>query len=315
VHPAPSIIFFTTASGAGYGLLFLLALGGPAGLVPSGRWLGLTGLGLALGLITAGLLASTLHLKHPERAWRAVSQWRSSWLSREGLAALVTFPPALLLALGWVWFERTRGPWAVAGVLTALLAVATVWCTGMIYASLKPIREWHQPLVPWLYLAFALMTGALLLHALLLAFAAEARFAGILALLLSPLAFGLKALYWQRIAALKRGLTPGRATGLEDLGRVRLVEPPHTQTNYLLTEMGYRVGRKHADQLRLIALTSGLGAPLVLTLGALMTGGLLAALLALGAAIAGLVGVAVERWLFFAEATHTMTLYYGRDAA
>ena len=71
MHPAPSIILFTTASGAGYGLLFLLGLAAPAGLLPPARAFGAVALGLALGLITLGLLASLLHLGHPERAWRA----------------------------------------------------------------------------------------------------------------------------------------------------------------------------------------------------------------------------------------------------
>lgn len=315
MHPAPSIIFFTTASGAGYGLLVVLTLAAMVGLIPPGRWLGVVGLGLALVLIAAGLLASTAHLKHPERAWRAVSQWRSSWLSREGVAALLTFVPAVVYALGWVVFERAQGWWSIAGVLTIAGAVLTLWCTGMIYGSLKPIREWHQPLTPWLYLAFALASGALLAHCLLLGFALEAGWAGVLALVATPLAFGLKAMWWGRTAGLERTSTAGTATGLASWGKVRLVEPPHTQTNYLLTEMAYRIGRKHADRLRAAALALGLGLALVCTLLALLTNGALAILLAVVAAVAGLAGIAIERWLFFAEATHTVTLYYGREAA
>src|SRR3546814_4853981 len=83
MHPAASVIFFTTASGAGYGLLFLLGIAGAFGLAPPDLALGLVGFTLSLGLITAGLLASTFHLGRPERAWRALSQWRSSWLPRE----------------------------------------------------------------------------------------------------------------------------------------------------------------------------------------------------------------------------------------
>ena len=109
MHPVPSIIAFTTASGAGYGLLFLLAVTAPAGLLPTGRWFGLTALLLALGLITFGLSASLFHLGHPERAWRALSQWRSSWLSREGLMALLTYPPALAFGAGWVLAETPTG--------------------------------------------------------------------------------------------------------------------------------------------------------------------------------------------------------------
>ena len=98
MHPAYSVILFTTASGAGYGLLVWLALGGMLGLVPAERWLGIVGFGLAFALITAGLLSSTAHLGRPERAWRAFSQWRSSWLSREGVMAVATYVPAGLLA-------------------------------------------------------------------------------------------------------------------------------------------------------------------------------------------------------------------------
>jgi len=314
VHPAPSIIVFTTVSGAGYGLLFLLGLAAPAGLIPPTRALGVAGLGLALGLITLGLSASLLHLGHPERAWRAVSQWRSSWLSREGAVALLTYPLALAFAAGWVALERTGGWMAVAGLLAALGAALTVYCTSMIYASLKPIREWRQPLVPPVYLAFALMTGALLLHALLLLFGAERGFAGALALLATALAFGLKGMYWAAIGRAEPAPTPESATGLGALGKVRMLEPPHTETNYLLREMGFCVARRHAAKLRWYAcVLGGIGAAL-LTVLALLSSGAPASLLALLAALSGIAGVMIERWLFFAEATHTVTLYYGRRA-
>src|SRR5688500_12203486 len=103
MHPAYSVILFTTASGAGFGLLIGLAAGVVLGLVPQSASFGVVGLGLALVLITAGLLASMLHLGRPERAWRAMSQWRTSWLSREGLAAIATYVPAGVLGFGWVF--------------------------------------------------------------------------------------------------------------------------------------------------------------------------------------------------------------------
>ncbi|MDH3582039.1 MAG: dimethyl sulfoxide reductase anchor subunit, partial [Hyphomicrobiales bacterium] len=108
MHPAYSVILLTTASGAGYGLLILLSLYGLLGFVPAGRWLGFAGFGVAFALITIGLLASTFHLGRPERAWRAFSQWRSSWLSREGVLATMTYVPTGLFALGWVLFETAR---------------------------------------------------------------------------------------------------------------------------------------------------------------------------------------------------------------
>jgi DMSO reductase anchor subunit len=314
LHPAPSIIFFTAASGAGYGLLFLLGLSAAMDLVPPDRWLGFAAMASSLGLITLGLLASTFHLGHPERAWRAVTQVNSSWLSREGAAALLTYVPALVFAFGWLFLARTGDGFALAGLLAALGALATVYCTGMIYASLRPIREWHLPIVPWAYLAFALMTGSLLGHALFALFGEERLWIGVLAIVSSALAPALKVLYWRSIDDRSQRLTPGQATGLGP-GAVRLLDPPHTQTNYLLHEMAFHIGRRHALKLRRLALVLGLGGGLLLTALALVTSGLIAMVLTIAAAVSGMAAVAIERWLFFAEATHTVTLYYGGAAA
>ena len=312
MHPALSIIVFTTCSGAGYGLLFLAGLAGPLELLPPARWLGFTVMALALGLVSIGLLASTLHLGHPERAWRALSQWRSSWLSREGVAAVATFVPAGLYAIGWVFLESLSGFWALCGLLAAAGAVATVACTGMIYASLATIRQWHQPLTLPLYLLFALTSGALFLTFLLLVFGQPATWCGLLALVALAATWGCKLAYWRSLETSAGISTPESATGLGALGRVRLLDPPHTEENYLQREMGFRIARKHADKLRRLALLTGCVVPLpLLFLALLAEGGLLAPLLALVAAASGSIGVVLERWLFFAEARHTVMLYYG----
>ena len=101
MHPAFSVIFFTSASGAGYGLLTLLGLFATLDWLPLNAPFNLSVITLALVLITAGLLSSTAHLGHPERAWRALSQWRSSWLSREGVFAIITYIPASIFLVGW----------------------------------------------------------------------------------------------------------------------------------------------------------------------------------------------------------------------
>ena len=164
MHPSFSVIFFTTASGGGYGLLALLGVLVPLGMVPRSTLFAFVALGLALGLITAGLLSSTFHLGRPERALRAFSQWRSSWLSREGVASVATYIPAGLFAALWL-ISGIVSP--LLGFLAAACAVVTVVCTAMIYRSLKPIQRWHNGWVVPNYLAFALMTGALWLEFLL----------------------------------------------------------------------------------------------------------------------------------------------------
>ncbi len=315
MHPALSVILFTTASGAGYGLLALLGVLGPMGVLPADRWFGLAAFALAFIPVTVGLLSSTFHLGHPERAWRAMSQWRSSWLSREGLLAVVTYLPAGLYALGWVVFERTGGAWAAFGVAAALLSAATVYATAMIYRSLKPIQRWCNGWTVPVYLLLGLMTGALWLNALLAFHGAPHRGLALLTLGVIIAAAIVKWRYWRFIDGTRSASTAESATGLGVIGKVRLLESPHSGDSYIQREMGFRVARKHAAKLRRIAGLLAFAAPTSLLIVAMLCGGWAAAILASLAAVAATIGVLVERWLFFAEARHAVTLYYGADAA
>jgi DMSO reductase anchor subunit len=312
MHPAYSVILFTTASGAGYGLLAWLAVGGLLGLLPAERWLGMAGFGLAFALVTGGLLASTAHLGRPERAWRAFSQWRTSWLSREGVMALATFVPAGLLAVAWIAY---RQPLALTALLTAACALLTLYTTGMIYASLKTIRQWHQPLTAPVYVVLGLASGAVLLNLLAHVFAIAGGWTAWLGAALLVAGGALKAAYWQAIDTAEKTYTVEAATGLGHLGKVRTLEPPHTQANFVMREMGYAIARKHAEKLRSLALLLAFAIPVAGTLLSLIPA---AAAGIAGAALAVLsmgIGLLIERWLFFAEAEHVAMLYYGRDAA
>ncbi|MBX9594951.1 MAG: dimethyl sulfoxide reductase anchor subunit [Roseomonas sp.] len=312
MNPAPSIIFFTVASGAGYGLLFWMGLLRPLGLVPGSAGFGALALGVALVLVMLGLLSSAAHLGRPERAWRALSQWRSSWLSREGVAAVATFIPAGLFFIALPGHKE----WLAlpAGLLSAAGAAVTVWCTGMIYASLRPIRQWHHPLVAPGYMLFGAFSGAVLL-ALLAAFWGAAAVPAAIAALLGAAGFVLKRAYWASVDAGAPVATMESATALGFIGKVRPLDPPHTETNYLLREMAFRIGRVHAQRLRTIASVAGFAAPAVLLALALLTGGVVAGVLAVAAAGLAAAGLLAERWLMFAEATHTVALYYGAGEA
>jgi len=314
MHPARSVIFFTCLSGAGYGLLFLLALGFLFGYWQEARLFGGIALAVALALIAGGLLCSTLHLKHPERAWRAVTQWRSSWLSREGVAALATFLPAGLFFLLWPLAGDLGALAKICALLSALGAVATVVCTAMIYASLKPIRQWQHPSVPWIYLLFALATGAAALAALESLLLESARWAALIAGIALLIAWGAKFLYWLAIDKQAPLATTGSATGLGHLGEVSLLEAPHTEENYLLREMGFQIARKHSDRLRKLALIVGADTALGFLVAGAIGGGWIAAIILVPAALMALLVTLIERWLFFAEAKHSVTLYYGRAA-
>jgi DMSO reductase anchor subunit len=307
MHPAPSIILFTTLSGLGYGLAAMLGLGllDPAAIATKLAHV------LALALIAGGLLSSTLHLGNPQRAWRALSQWRTSWLSREGVLAIVTFAPLACAAWASLWSGRYI---PLAGVVGAALCAVTVYCTAMIYASLRSVQAWNTQWTPVCYLLFAL-SGGLILTSLFGSFGAGAHGAvPLLAIAALIAAWAAKFVWWRRMGTEKPLSTAESATGLGFIGKVRLFERPHVNGNYLTNEMGFKVARKHAEKLRGIAV--GLGGVLPALLLAFLAlaaepAGWSASIAALVAAISFFGGVLTERWLFFAEARHAVTNYYG----
>ena len=301
MHPALSVIFFTTLSGAGYGLLAWLAIASLGDGLPGE--LRMMATLLALVLASAGLLASFWHLGKPLRAWRAFSQWRTSWLSREGVAAVATYVPALLFGAG-------IGGNAIAVVLL-ICALATVACTAMIYASLKPIPAWRHGLVLPVYFGFALLCGGLLLAALVAGHtgAAPSSLVAQGTIFLAALMGALKLRYWRGIDGGTLPVTRGDAVGLP--GRdVSVFERPHTEANYLTREMAFVVAREHAARLRGLALVLFAVLPILGVFAIGRIGDVPPAAWLWLAALSALAGAFVERWLFFAQARHMVTLYY-----
>ncbi len=290
MNPAPSVILFTVLSGAGFGLLGFLGLGviSPTGLIAFSYFT------LAFAMAVGGLLASTLHLGNPRNALKAFSQWQTSWLSREAWLAVLTLAVMGLYAIGAIFFGKHL---SVLGILGADLSFLTVFATSMIYAQLKTVPRWNQWLTPLLFLSFSLSAATMLTAQNGLAVA--------------PLAVTgvLLILHWlsgdKRFSA--SGSTIETATGLGGIGKVRLLAPPHTGSNYLMKEMIYVVGRKHALRLRWITLALAVVLPALILL--LAPASVLTTALAF---ILHLIGAFAARWLFFAEAEHVVGLYYGK---
>lgn len=289
MHPAPSVIVFTTLSGLGFGLLFWLGLGYP----PVTGWTAFAFFTIAYLLAVIGLLASTFHLGRPERAWRAFTQWQTSWLSREAWCSVAALIVMAIHGAGLVFAGISLN---AVGFVGALFCLATVFTTSMIYSQLKTVPRWHQPLTPVMFLSLSLSGGALL--------AGQTNVAS----WAIPLAGVIMIGHWMMgdRALRSSGTSLASATGLGSIGSVRAFEPPHTGSNYLLREMVHVVGRKHAQKLRLIALVLAFVIPTIALL--LPFSHAIAAV----AVVSHLTGVAASRWLFFAEAEHVVGLYYGK---
>ena len=290
MHPAPSVIFFTAFSGLGFGLLAWLGLGLPdvTGRPAFGYYF--IGYAMAVG----GLAASAFHLGNPKNAVKAFSQWRSSWLSREAVLSVITLVAIAPYAIGRIFLGTD---WSLLGVAGSVLALITVFSTSMIYTQLKTVPRWNTPATPVLFQLYAISGGALL--------AGQSRIAAVLLLVLGA----VQLLAWskgdRRFA--EAGSTAESATGLGRIGKVRLLEPPHSGRNYLMKEMVHEIGRKHAQKLRIISLLFAVLVPAGILL--LLPASYATVLLAV---VIHVLGLLASRWLFFAEAEHVLRLYYGK---
>jgi DMSO reductase anchor subunit len=314
MKPTSSIVFFTVASGAGLGLLALCALFDlllPDEFSPQMLWRSAV---LGLMLIAAGLASSTLHLANPRNAWRSLARVRTSWLSREAAFALALFPVAgiyiAVIARGINGFGR-----ALPALGTALIAWAVLFCTAMIYASLKPIRQWHTRWTPVNYVLLGHWSGALILAATAAAYGTVPAWLLIFAASLGAIALAAKVAYWMGLGrgesttlAHAIGVDQGaRGPGAPSTVAARILDVGHSHGTFLSNEFGFVVARRYDRLLRALALALAFGVPLAFLL--LSAERRWQAMLAI--ALCAVIGLLVERWLFFAEARHTVRLYHG----
>ncbi len=303
MKPAWSVVLFTTLAGMAQGLVVTLALAELASLPMHTAFLS-DALALALALLVAALVASVFHLGRPERAWRAVAMWRTSWLSRE-----VIVLPAFIAACALWWLALRQGwdlPWLP---FAALGLAAALWlCTAMIYACIRFIPEWAQPLTLLNFVLIGLCSGLVLAcalaawqqqRALLLA-------AGPIALLLTLAAAAARMAALRRNARLQPKSTLQTATGIR---APRIMQIAMGMTAGAFNTQEFFHGRTPArlQQVRAFFLCFGFGLPAVLLAAGLALDASWPWALALLLQVPGLVA---ERWFFLAQARHPQNLYY-----
>jgi DMSO reductase anchor subunit len=296
MRPAFSVLFLTTLIGAGQGLfitLFFCEL--LAGATLSNSFF-VGGTLLVLILCALGGISSVFHLGHPERAWRAMTMWRTSWLAREGIALPAFMAAAFAYGMAhWLNLGHTLAIGTVAVVLSVVLFV----CTGMIYAAIKVLKEWAHPLTLANFIVLGCASGATLA-------AAYASFAAPgLAAALAQAAFALTLLgLLTRAASLWRNATLRPTSTLQSaigIRHPRIVQKAQGAMGGSYNTREFFHGKSPAF-VRGVLLTLLLGA-FVLPLALVLTLPLLAFILQY-------LGLLAERWYFFAEAQHPQNLYY-----
>ncbi len=322
MHPAFSVIFLTTLIGVGQGLFLALVTGqtyAAVKIVPMQDPVTFFAWGSLVSLLflAAGLLASFFHLGHPERAWRAASQWRTSWLSREvivlPLMMAAAFAYGLLHYFGidpviWTSPEGTSLTLTLAvGLAGSVVAFALFVCTGMIYAAIRFLQEWATPLTVVNYILLGSASGFTLAAAFAAWTAPElVRFFGGWAVIITVLAAGSRTASLVRNARLRPKSTLQTAIGVR---HTRIVQKAQGAMGGSFNTREFFHGAPAAvfQGVKWSFLVLVFPVPLAL-LWAGMDGadrGLLAAAFAIQ-----YLGLLLERWFFFAQANHPQNLYY-----
>jgi len=302
VRPAWSVLFLTTLIGSGQGLFLALFALDLLGRVPSA--FAATGAAIAVGLLAAGLASSFFHLGHPERAWRSAAMWRTSWLSRE----VIALPAFMAAVFAWGVAHYARFPPEVTlwlGATGALLAAALFVCTGMVYACLKFLQEWHTPLTVLNFSALGCASGltaaaalaAWLEPALARPYAAAALLAGLIA-------YAMRLVALARNARLRPKSTLATAIGVKHPHIVQMTQGA-MGGSFNTREFFHGRPREVVSAVRWSFLALLFPLPGLLLLLWPAAGAALTA-----AFLVQFAGLLAERWYFFAEANHPQNLYY-----
>lgn len=309
MKPAVSVILLTTLIGAGQGLVVAVvgvdAAARIGAIAPAGAGFVAGGALLAFALAALGLLASFWHLGRPERAWRAATMWRTSWLSREVIALPAFLGTTLAYGVGTAW----GASWApVAGALAFACGVALFVCTGMIYACLRFLQEWATPLTVLNFTLLGCASGFTLATALAAVTPAEDLVAilGTWAIGLAALGLAVRAAMLARNARLRPKSTLQSATGIRH-PRLAQTSQGLMGGSFNTREFMHGRSRQALRAIKWVFLLMAFPVPVLLLFAGLLSGS--APLLAV-AFLAQYVGLLFERWFFFAQANHPQNLYY-----
>jgi sulfite dehydrogenase (quinone) subunit SoeC len=322
MHPAFSVIFLTTLIGVGQGLFLALYTGqvySLANLLPAQDSQTFYAVGSALSLVflIGGLVASFFHLGHPERAWRAIAKWRTSWLSREVLI-LPAFM-GLVFIYGVVHYFGLTHPWftiqgtlpvdasLVFGFLASVAAFLLFVCTAMIYASVKFLQEWHHPLTVANYTLLGIASGFMLAAA----FAAYSGvdlvvFFGAWAVIFTLAGLVTRGASLFRNRTLKRKFSTQTAIGVRH-SRIEQKAQGFMGGSFNTREFFHGKGPGTLKAVRLLFLLLTFVVPVGLIAAAYLVE---SATLPMLAFVLQYLGLLLERWHFFAEAKHPQNLYY-----
>jgi len=334
MQPAFSVIFLTVFIGAAQGLViaaYLVDAFSHSSFWPS-TWPSIdTGFYISAGvvgflLLLAGLVASFFHLGRPERFWRAAAKWRTSWLSREVILLIVFIGAVVIYTAMHIWPVASGGASyrLTFGALTCLFAALLYVTTGMIYACIKFLPQWCGSITVVNFITLGLASGTTLALAIAVILAPSLIPLLLPAMIaLTGLSLVVRVLQLLRNQRLRPKTRLASALGIHH-NQIKQTSPGFMGGSFNTREFFHG---KSTGYLRL-ALTAFLCLafllpPLIAILAfafveqsgsgsALTRVGYVTMAAVAVAAITQLAGIVIERWYFFADATHAQNNYYQR---
>ncbi|HIP81863.1 MAG TPA: DMSO reductase [Leucothrix mucor] len=326
MHPAFSVIFLTTLIGAAQGLFLALFTGQifqQFKLMPEQHdtHFYVTGSIVAVVLLTLGLFSSFFHLGRPERAWRSATMWRTSWLSREVIAlpiamvAIAAYGAAHYFGLSDALFFTPGGTGVDATLLLGLFATVATYalfvCTGMIYACIKFLQEWHSPLTIINFTLLGTASGFTVATALSAWMNTElTRFYAGWAIIFTVLGLIFRVASLIRNKKIKPKSDLKTAIGIRHSG-VQQKAQGSMGGSFNTREYFHGKTASFVSRIKYIFLILAFFIPLaLLAISMGMTVNNSAVVVPLLAVAAQYIGLVAERWYFFADANHPQNLYY-----
>ena len=313
MHPAFSVIFFTVVSGAGYALISLLSLFNflNFGMLIDKNTFFIIAITSAV-LFTMGLISSTFHLANPKNAWRAFMRFKTSWLAREGLLAIL-FYPILALYLYFIYIDMQINNFMLMQYYSFLIftiSTVIIYCTGMIYACLKTIPQWNTIWTPINYITIGFALAAMIFFFILNLNGYDTTSYENYTLSIIAFSLATKLTYYFVIRLPKYNIADATNAAVKlKSTNVRLLDVGHTGGTFLTDEFGYKVAERKLFRIKILSIFLGFVIPffLIYMYSFIYENIALCSL----AIFLSFIGMISERWLFFAQAKHVVNLYHG----
>ena len=292
-------IVFTTLVSAGLGIVIWSVFFAFFEVIPPDRWFALNTFVFAYLLIIIGSLFVMSNSQNRRIFILKFRRWKTSWVMRQALCVLCGCITGLLFFFGWIAFAKYGGFWLFLGGLTSFFFIGALIGMAMNFVVHRTVLAWSNPHTIRIFVSMGLWTGIVWLNMFAQVFNFHTPIIGIVLIIIGVATLIFKRKYWVFVDTYqKRFLQNNNLSKGENNSRSRLVEyyvyPDLTKNS---DRLKIEMLRRRAFLLYFLLPFCAATMPVELTTWVSVSASIIGA-------VSVVTGVAIERWLFFAEAKH-----------